>query len=43
MDPVVSIAESAGIARLSELCACLNEEGLLSRDAFRIAMNDYLA
>jgi len=43
MDPVVPVAESAGIARLSELCACLNEESLLSREGFRIAMNGYLA
>jgi AraC family transcriptional regulator, transcriptional activator of pobA len=43
MDPVVSIAENEDIARLSELCACLNEEGLLTREGFRIAMNGYLA
>jgi AraC family transcriptional regulator, transcriptional activator of pobA len=43
MVPMVPIAEHEDIARLSELCACLNQESLLSREGFRIAMNSYLA
>jgi len=42
MNPVVSIVEK-DISRLSNLCASLSEERLLSRDGFRIAMNSYLA
>jgi AraC family transcriptional activator of pobA len=43
MEPVVAVAENREIARLSELCACLSEERLLSREGFRVAMNSYLA
>jgi AraC family transcriptional regulator, transcriptional activator of pobA len=43
MDPVVSVAENKDIARLSELCARLSEERLLSREGFHVAMNSYLA
>lgn len=42
MDPVVSVAEN-DMARLSDLCARLSEERLLSREGFHIAMNSYLA
>ncbi len=43
IDPVVTVAEGTGIARISELCASLTEERLLSRCGFRDAMNSYLA
>ena len=43
MNPVVSVAEYKDIARLSELCAFLGEERLLSREGFHVAMNSYLA
>lgn len=42
-DPVVSIVDDRDIARLTDLCACLNEERVLSREGFRLAMNGYLA
>jgi AraC family transcriptional activator of pobA len=43
IDPVVSVAQNKDIGRLSELCTCLSEERLLSRDGFHVAMNSYLA
>ena len=43
MEPVVSVAENKDITRLSELCAYLSEEMLLSREGFQVAMNSYLA
>jgi AraC family transcriptional activator of pobA len=42
-DPVVSMVGDNDIARLTELCVCLNEERVLSREGFRLAMNSYLA
>lgn len=43
VEPVVSVAENKDITRLSELCAYLSEERLLSREGFHVAMNSYLA
>jgi AraC family transcriptional activator of pobA len=42
-DPVVSAAKDRDIARLSELCAALAEERLLSRRGYHVAAGSYLA
>jgi AraC family transcriptional activator of pobA len=41
--PVVPMTDQQQVTRLSLLCAALKEEGLLSREGFRLAMHSYLA
>jgi AraC family transcriptional activator of pobA len=41
--PVVPVADTAEVKRLSTLCADLYEERFLAREGFRLAMHGYLA
>ena len=41
--PVVPVADTAEVKRLSALCADLYEERFLAREGFRLAMHGYLA